>query len=246
MIRRPPRSTQSRSSAASDVYKRQTVTVPPGLSQDGTRFNLRFVVEEGPQSLIDHVLIVGNTRTKSATIERELRLGPGMPLSVPALAEAQRRLSALGLFRRVQISSLERSTDNRYDVVVTVQEAPVNSIGYGGGLEGALRLRTNAATGLPEERFDFAPRGFFEIGRRNLWGKNRSINLFVRGAIRSSDQFNTGQATAGTTSPLQDTSSGFREYRVLGAYREPRFMDLPVDVVVTAGVEQAMRSSFDF
>src|SRR5450756_1627295 len=29
MIRRPPRSTQSRSSAASDVYKRQRVTIQP-------------------------------------------------------------------------------------------------------------------------------------------------------------------------------------------------------------------------
>ena len=29
MIRRPPRSTQSRSSAASDVYKRQGLIVPP-------------------------------------------------------------------------------------------------------------------------------------------------------------------------------------------------------------------------
>src|SRR5450756_367436 len=30
MIRRPPRSTQSRSSAASDVYKRQRIAHPPG------------------------------------------------------------------------------------------------------------------------------------------------------------------------------------------------------------------------
>src|SRR5680860_347195 len=36
MIRRPPRSTQSRSSAASDVYKRQTfwVVIPLGLTQE--------------------------------------------------------------------------------------------------------------------------------------------------------------------------------------------------------------------
>src|SRR5428012_22799 len=32
MIRRPPRSTQSRSSAASDVYKRQTVAVNPAFA----------------------------------------------------------------------------------------------------------------------------------------------------------------------------------------------------------------------
>src|SRR5450756_2407948 len=40
MIRRPPRSTQSRSSAASDVYKRQLAGVPgsPG-SIDGTGSN---------------------------------------------------------------------------------------------------------------------------------------------------------------------------------------------------------------
>src|SRR5680860_1701787 len=34
MIRRPPRSTQSRSSAASDVYKRQTPQDPQNLAPD--------------------------------------------------------------------------------------------------------------------------------------------------------------------------------------------------------------------
>src|SRR5450756_3034713 len=34
MIRRPPRSTQSRSSAASDVYKRQAVDGPRGIFAD--------------------------------------------------------------------------------------------------------------------------------------------------------------------------------------------------------------------
>ena len=29
---------------------------------------------------------------------------------------------------------------------------------------------------LPQERYEFAPRGFFEIGRRNLGGRNRSLN----------------------------------------------------------------------
>jgi outer membrane protein insertion porin family len=213
-----------------------------GLSPDGSRFKLRFIVDEGPQSLIDHILIVGNVRTKAATIERALDLRRGMPLAVLALADAQRRVSALGLFRRVQVTPLERNIDNRRDVLVTVEEAPVNTIAYGGGLEGALRLRTNAASGLPEELFDLAPRGFFEVGRRNLWGKNRSVSLFLRGAIRSSDQYN-GTAT---NPPLEDTSSGFREYRVLGTYREPRFLDLPVDLLVSAGIDQAIRSTFDF
>ncbi len=228
-------------------YQQATVTVPPGMSQDGARFNLRFVVAEGPQSLIDRILIVGNIRTRAATIDRALGLQPRTPLSFLALADAQRRLSALGLFRRVQVVPLERNSDDRRDVLVVVQEAPANSIGYGGGLEGALRLRMNAQTGLPEERFDLAPRGFFEIGRRNLWGKNRSVDLFVRGAIRSSDQFNPNSLPTTSTAPLlEDPRSGFREYRVLGTYREPRFMDLPVDVIVTGAIDQAIRSTFDF
>ncbi|HEX7486249.1 MAG TPA: POTRA domain-containing protein [Vicinamibacterales bacterium] len=228
-------------------YQQATVTVPQGFSQDGTRFTLRFVVEEGPQSLIDHVLIVGNLRTKTATIVREMGLQPGMPLSFVGLAGAQRRLSALGLFRKVQVTPLERNTDSRRDVVVTVEEAPVNTIGYGGGLEGALRLRTNGLTGLPEQKFDLAPRGFFEIGRRNLWGRNRSVDLFIRGAIRSSDQFNTAALPSTSSSTtVQDSGSGFREYRVLGTYREPRFMDGPIDVIVTGAIDQAIRSTFDF
>jgi len=228
-------------------YQQAAVTVPPGLSDDGTRFALRFEVNEGPRSVLDHVLVVGNARTKTSTIEHALALQPGTPISFEALAEAQRRVSALGLFRRVQLTPLERNTGNRRDLLVTVEEAPVNTIGYGGGLEGALRLKTNVATGVPEEKFDLAPRGFFEVGRRNLWGKNRSVSFFARGAIRTSDQFNA-DSTSSTPPPstLEDTSAGFREYRVLGTYREPRFLNLPVDLLVTGALDQAIRSTFDF
>jgi outer membrane protein insertion porin family len=225
-------------------YRQATVTVPPGFSEDGTRFTLRFVVSEGPQSLIGHVLIVGNDRTKVETIEREAGLKPGMPLSFVALADAQRRLSALGLFRRIQVTPVTRAASHRYDVLLRVEEAPVYSIGYGGGLEGASVLKTNAATGLPETKFDIAPRGFFEIGRRNLWGKNRSLNLFLRGALRTSGTFNADQAPP--DSATEESTAGLSEYRVLAAYREPLFLGLPFDLTATVNVDQAIRSTFDF
>jgi outer membrane protein insertion porin family len=226
-------------------YQQAAVAIPSEFSQDGTRFTLRFVVSEGPQSLIDRVLIVGNDRTKVETIERAAGLKPGMPLSFVALADAQRRLSALGLFRKIQVTPVTRSASNRHDVLVMVEEAPVYSIGYGGGLEGASVLKTNAATGVPEPKFDVAPRGFFEIGRRNLWGKNRSVNLFVRGAIRTSSTFNTDQAPT-TPAPPDTSTEGFHEYRVLGTYREPLFLGLPFDFTATVNADQAIRSTFDF
>src|SRR5450756_487711 len=51
MIRRPPRSTQSRSSAASDVYKRQVVerrTLPTGLTRSQLAFQATRALMEGP------------------------------------------------------------------------------------------------------------------------------------------------------------------------------------------------------
>jgi outer membrane protein insertion porin family len=225
-------------------YQQATVTIPAEFSGDGTRFTLRFLVNEGPQSLIDHLLIAGNERTKVETIEREAGLKPGMPLSFVALAEAQRRLGALGLFRRIQVSPLTRGQGHRHDVLIIVEEAPVYTIGYGGGVEGAYVLKTNAATDLPEQRFEIAPRGFFEIGRRNLWGKNRSLNLFVRGALRSAETFNTDQAPPDSTT--EESTAGINEYRILVAYREPLFMGLPFDFTATVNVDQAIRSTFDF
>jgi outer membrane protein insertion porin family len=225
-------------------YQQATVTIPTEFSDDGTRFTLRFVVNEGPQSLIDHVLIAGNERTKVETIDREAGLKPGMPLSFVALADAQRRLGALGLFRKIQISPVTRGPGNRHDVLIIVDEAPVHTIGYGGGIEGAYVLKTNAATGVPEQRFDVAPRGFFEIGRRNLWGKNRSLNLFVRGALRTSETFNNDQAPSDATTGA--STAGINEYRILAAYREPLFLGLPFDFTATANVDQAIRSTFDF
>ena len=54
MIRRPPRSTQSRSSAASDVYKRQVPALP--LSRDREKMN------ELQKSLAVYRMVFGQSR----------------------------------------------------------------------------------------------------------------------------------------------------------------------------------------
>ena len=125
-------------------------------------------------------------------------------------------------------------------MLVIVEEAAPNTIGYGAGIEGARRARTDPHTGLTVWQFDFAPRGFVEYGRRNLWGKNRSINLFARAAVRSTGAVNSGDSTAA------GESAGFREYRLLATYREPRIFRSSFDLSFTAVAEQASRSSFDF
>jgi outer membrane protein insertion porin family len=222
-------------------YDSVAVASDSTFAADDTRANVVFKINEGPQVIVDHIIIVGNQRISTRTIERELLLREGQPLGYSALIESRARLFALGLFRRIQIEPLAHAGEARRDVLVEVEESPPTVLGYGGGLEGGSLLRTGP-NGVAEEQFEVAPRGFFQIGRRNLWGKNRRIDLFTRLAVRPRDP-----PTVETTfPPVQDFSGRFYEYRVLGQFREPKAFDTSADVLITGIVEQARRSSFNF
>ena len=210
------------------------------LAEGDTRADVTFGITEGPQAIVDHVIILGNNRTREETITRELTLKAGDPIGYTALLESQQRLSALGLFRRIQITQVSHPGEGRRDLLIRVEEAPPTTFDYGGGIEGGVRTRTSE-TGSAEERFEVAPRGFFGIGRRNLWGKNRAVNLFARVSLRSRD------ITGTDTEPVAPTSDyGFNEYRIFGTFREPRLFNTRADGLLTASFEQGIRSSFNF
>jgi len=214
------------------------VTLMPSLSEDRTRVGLGIAIAEGVQTLVDHVIIVGNRRTSEAVIRREVLLQPGAPLGLRDVLESRRRLSALGLFRRIDVRQIEHGPAARRDVLVTVEEAPATSVGYGGGLEAGKVLRAGTAGGGAEERLEFAPRGFFDIGRRNLGGRNRSINLFTRVSVRPKDV---------PDDPAADGRGlAFNEYRVVGTYREPAAILWNADLMLTGAVERGQRTSFNF
>ena len=224
----------------------ENATVQPAVepAEGGTRAEIRYSIVEGPQSIIDHIIVVGNDRTRTETITNELLFREGDPLGHTALLASRARLAALGLFRRVDIRPVPHTGETRRDVLIDIEEAEPTTLGYGGGLEGGYRLRTGE-DGQPEERIELAPRGFFEVGRRNLWGKNRSVNLYTRVSLRSTDI-----AVVETDTPLEpaqtETNTGFNEFRVVGTFREPRLFDTAAELLVTGIVEQAIRTTFNF
>jgi outer membrane protein insertion porin family len=212
-------------------YESATVEARPDFSEDGTHVRIGFVVREGPQVFVDHVLIVGNVRTSTGTIERELQVKPGDPFSLSAINDSQRRLTALGLFRRARITELRHGGETVRDLLVTIEEAPATTVGYGGGVEGKLRVVGSSAEGDQiSERFEVAPRAFFEVGRRNVFGKNRSLNFYSSLSLH----------------PPRDDGTSITEYRVVGTFREPRVFDTAADAFVNTTFEQQTRSSFNF
>jgi outer membrane protein insertion porin family len=214
----------------------QSATVTVALA-GGPRYTATFTINEGRQTIVDHVIVTGNSRVSTATILGQVTLRQGQPLGLAARAESQRRLNDLAIFRRVSITQApDTAGDGRVDVIVHVEESPATTIGYGGGIEFGRTPRT--VEGGVEDRFEFAPRGFVEIGRRNLFGGNRSINLFSRISVRPRND---------PDDPARDgTGFGVSEYRVTGSYRAARAWRSNTDLVVSATAERAIRTSFTF
>ena len=225
-------------------YQEIAVRPEPKAIGDGSLVDMQFTIHEGPQILIDHVLIVGNDRTQRETIFREVQLKSGQPISQQQEDETRTNLASLGLFRRVDISYLQLQDDQLHrDVVITVEEAHVTTIGYGGGLEGGKRLVRSSETSEAIEEFQVAPRGFFEVSRRNLFGKDRSLNLFTRVSFRPKGVSTSPNAANQAT----DVGGyGFNEYLARVTYGARRILGTDADATISAWVEQAVRSSFDF
>jgi outer membrane protein insertion porin family len=225
------------------AYQRQgfqnvTVNSQLAFTPDQQQVALTWMIREGDQIKIDHILISGNSRISTSLIRRELTIHPGEPLSDDAMLESQRNLAALGLFRRVRIAELARTGSLARDVLVDVEEADATTIDYGGGIEvGRIAGAAEDGSGAIDQ-LDISPRGFFAISRRNLWGKNRSVTLFGRVTLRrEADDPNDPELTG---------AYGFNDYRGLFTFREPRAFGTTGDAQATAFIEQGRRSSFSF
>jgi len=216
------------------------VTPTVTVSSDGGQADVQWTIDEGEQALVDRVLITGNVRTDARVIARELTVVPGQPLTPAALADSQGRVSQLGLFRRVRISDVPRTGSPIRDVLVTVEEAPPTTLTYGGGVEAGQRPRQAADGSGAVERIEVAPRTFFDLTRRNFWGKNRTASLFGRVSLRPVDP-----EVDGTSAPAVG-GYGLNDYRLAATFREPRAFGRAGDALVTAFLEQGIRASFTF
>jgi outer membrane protein assembly complex protein YaeT len=222
-------------------YMNVAVNPETTFADNGTQADVTYTITEGPQMIIEHIIVTGNEKTDESTILNELVVREGEPLGEAALNNSRTRLARLGLFRRIDIQFVEHAGEGRGDVIIQLQEADRTTLGYAGGVEATVRARPTGPGGTAEDHFDLAPRGSFEIGRRNLWGTTSSTNLFTRVSLRSTDILNPDE-------PQDDPESnlGFNEFRIVGTFRKPRLLSDRSELLVTGIVEQAVRTTFNF
>ncbi|NNC07591.1 BamA/TamA family outer membrane protein [Corallococcus exiguus] len=141
------------------------VTNSVSVEEDGTSAQVTYRTDAGPRVRVGQVLLQGLTRSDPDVVLAQLDLTPGSPLSVEALAEAQRRLSRLGLFRQAEVSLADPNRrEASKDVLVTVQERPR----IDGEVSGGYFLVDG-------------PRITLDTAWRNLDG--RGLNLLARGKV---------------------------------------------------------------
>lgn len=124
------------------------VDADPGLSADGTRAGIRFVVDSGPRVKVGQVIVQGLKRTDPALVRANLAFGTGEVLDPERLFDSQRDLVLLGLFRQVAVRLIEpEAVEPTKDVVVELKERPrlFGDIGGGYSLADGPRL-TGSAT----------------------------------------------------------------------------------------------------
>lgn len=126
----------------------------------GDRMDLALRVQEGAPTRIGRILVGGLLLTEERVVRRELPFAPGEPFDPAALRDAERRLSELGLFERVEVGPPRPAPSPFADVDVTLREAKPWHLDLGAGYG-------------TDERW----RGFLEVGHDNLFGTGRSATI---------------------------------------------------------------------
>jgi outer membrane protein insertion porin family len=90
-------------------------------------------VERGPLVKFERIEVRGNSKTRDKVIRRELEVFEGEAFHETNLERSRRRITALGYFERVDISTEQGSAPDKMNVYIEVTEKPTGTFQVGAG-----------------------------------------------------------------------------------------------------------------
>jgi outer membrane protein insertion porin family len=152
-----------------DGYDSVQVSATTDWGPEHLRVDVSIRVLEGPQTVVDQIIVRGNERTETEVIRRALGLDPGEPVSRIRLLEAERSLYQLGIFSRAELELTPAPLGaTTRDVVVRVEEGRVRSVRYGVSVE------------YNDDVSDFSYGGSVGFSHSNLFGKAIRLSADAR------------------------------------------------------------------
>jgi outer membrane protein insertion porin family len=140
---------------------------PRAMPDPATRtISITYQVDEGPRVYIERINVVGNERTKDFVIRREFRLAEGDAYNPLMVDRAKKRLTALGLFKAVEVKRRPGSAPDRVVLDVEITEQSTGELSFGAGYstsEGVI--------------------GDVSITERNLFGNGQFVRLRLAGSL---------------------------------------------------------------
>jgi outer membrane protein insertion porin family len=117
-------------------------------------------VERGPLVYFERIEIRGNSKTRDKVIRREMEVAEGDLFSETKLDRSKRRITALGYFERVDVSTEAGSSPEKMTVYIEVSEKPTGTFQVGAGFSSIENFIATA-----------------QVQQANLFGNGQSLSL---------------------------------------------------------------------
>ncbi len=122
--------------------------------------DLIIPVIRGPLVYFERIEIRGNTKTRDRVIRRQFEIYEGEPFSETGMNRSRRRVTALGYFERVDISTEQGSAEDQLIAYVDVSEKPTGTFQVGAGFSSIENFIATA-----------------QVQQANLFGNGQSLSL---------------------------------------------------------------------
>lgn len=139
-----------------------SVEAEPETELDPVRREVDIIVpiQRGPLVRIERIEIRGNTKTRDKVIRREMEIEEAQLFSETNIEASKARITALGYFERVDVSTEQGSTPETINVVFEVAERPTGTFQVGAGFSSIENFIATA-----------------QIQQANLFGNGQSLAL---------------------------------------------------------------------
>jgi outer membrane protein insertion porin family len=117
-------------------------------------------IRRGPLVHVERIEIKGNTKTRDKVLRREMEIEEGQLFNETALETSKRRITALGYFERVDVSTEQGSAPDKLIINFEIAERPTGTFQVGAGFSSVENFIATA-----------------QVQQANLFGNGQSLAL---------------------------------------------------------------------
>jgi outer membrane protein insertion porin family len=103
------------------------------LDPEHAQVDIVVPIRRGPPVRVERIEVKGNTKTRDRVIRREMELQEGQLFSETSLENSKRRVTALGFFDRVDVSTEQGSAPDKLVINIEIAEKPTGTFQVGAG-----------------------------------------------------------------------------------------------------------------